>query len=185
LTERPCPKRQIETTSEPVDVDASHAAPSVRRSRVTAHHQPPARPPNDAQKLAHWCGLRPAMGACNCSGHKSDGGARLTTTAAESAGRILPTLLLSLARPWIENRPNGSEYQWENSFCSRRPPDGPVCTGTRMVIAGSHLRWFARDVRDHGYPGGGTVLEPVGASPAPRSQEHGVGSGPIQAGTVL
>ena len=51
--------------------------------------------------------------ACNCSGYKSDASARLAIAVLESVGRILPKLLLSLARPWIENRPNDREYQRE------------------------------------------------------------------------
>ena len=58
----------------------------------------------------------------------------------ESVGGILPRLLLSLARPWIENGPNDREYQRENSFCSRRPPDGRACADTRMGVTGSRLR---------------------------------------------
>jgi hypothetical protein len=93
--------------------------------------------PNDAQKHSNRCGRFADMRACNCSGHKADAGTRLAVTVFESAGRILPTLLLSLARLWIENRPNDREYQRTNSFCSRRLPNGRVCAGTRMAGAGS------------------------------------------------
>ena len=67
-------KCHIEGTSEPVDL------------------------PNDAQKHPNWCCRFPDMCACNCSGRKSNAGARLAITVLESVGRILPTLLLSLAR---------------------------------------------------------------------------------------
>jgi len=71
------------------------------------------RLPNDSQKDPNWCCRFPDMCACNCSGDKSDAGARLAIAVLESVGRILPKLLLSLARSWIENRPNDREYQRE------------------------------------------------------------------------
>ena len=33
-----------------------------------------------------------------------------------------------------------TSHQRENSFCSRGPPDGRVCAGTRMAATGSRLR---------------------------------------------
>jgi len=96
--------------------------------------------PNDAEKHLHWRCCFTVMCARNRSGHKSNTSARLAITVLKSVGRILPTLFLSLARPWIESRPNHCEYQRENGFFSRGPPDGRICAGTRMAATGTQGR---------------------------------------------
>jgi len=74
------------------------------------------------------------MCPCNCSGGKSDASARLAITVLKTVGRILSTLLLSLARKWLESRPQHDHgYGREDNFCSRSPPYGRVCSGTRMA----------------------------------------------------
>ena len=69
------------------------------RRRATAHHEAGRDVACLAQqKRANWwCGFAD-MCACNCSGYKSDAGTQPAITVFQSAGRILSTLLLSLAR---------------------------------------------------------------------------------------
>ena len=133
-------KCHIEGTSEPVDVDAFDAALEVPAEAAsplfTNHHQ-------DYQMTRRSI-LISAAASLICAPAIVRATSLMPVRSLplqifESGRRILPTLLLSLARPWMEKRPNDREYQRENSVCSRRPPDGRVCAGTRMAASGRSL----------------------------------------------